>query len=193
MAERSRAARRMSDVPNPARLALLTGPVGAGKTTAAERVAGLASRRGLTCGGLLAPAMRNACGYKVGIWGMDVSAGERRILARTDRELGGPTVGPYSFDRAALEWAVGVIESALGRCDLVLVDEIGKLELWQGTGLAPILPHLIAERVSRILVVVRRSLLADLQTRLRGVVPSVFHLNPANRETLPQQIVDRLF
>ena len=42
-----------------ARIGLLTGPVGVGKTTVAERVAGLAQRQGLVCGGVLAPAMVN--------------------------------------------------------------------------------------------------------------------------------------
>ena len=68
----------------PPRVLLLTGPIGVGKTTVAERVAGLALRQGLACGGLLAPAMLNACGQKAGIWGMDVATGERRQLARTD-------------------------------------------------------------------------------------------------------------
>lgn len=176
----------------PARLGLLAGQVGAGKTTAAERVAGLALRRGWTCGGLLAPAMHNACGQKVGIWGVDVAGGERRLLARTDRDLGGPAVGPYSFDGAALDWAVGVVESALGRCDLLIVDEIGKLELWQGIGLAPILPRLAAGEAPCALVIVRDSLLTELQTVLAAIEPLVFRLDEGNREELPCRIVDCL-
>ena len=182
----------MNGVTRPARLGLLVGPVGAGKTTAAERVAGLVLRRGLTCGGLLAPAMRNACGRKIGIWGVNVADGQRRILARTDRDLGGPAVGPYSFDGAALEWAVGVIESALGRCDLLLVDEIGRLELEQGIGLAPVLPYLAAGGGICTLVVVRDSLLAELRARLRGNEPLTFHLDLENRDTLPRRIVAEL-
>jgi nucleoside-triphosphatase THEP1 len=38
-------------------IGLLTGPVGVGKTTVAERVVSLAPMRGLDCAGLLAPAM----------------------------------------------------------------------------------------------------------------------------------------
>ncbi len=176
----------------PARLGLLVGEIGAGKTTAAGRVAGLVLRRGWTCGGLLAPAMHDACGQKIGIWGLDVAGGERRPLARTDRDLGGPAVGDYSFDGTALDWAVGVIESALGRCDLLIVDEIGKLELWQGIGLAPILPRLAAGEAPCALIVVRASLLAELRATLTGIEPVVFHLDRSNRDTLPSQIVDRL-
>ena len=131
------------------RIGLLTGSVGVGKTTVAERVAGLARRQGIHCGGLLAPAMVNSCGQKVGIWGVDISTGERCVLARTDRDLGGPAIGFYSFDASALDWAVGVLDSAIGACDLLIVDEIGKLELWRGIGLAPVLPRLSAGEVER--------------------------------------------
>ena len=178
-------------------IGLLTGPVGVGKTTVAERVVGLARRKGLLCGGLLAPAMTNSCGQKAGIWGVDVETGERRILARTDRNLSGPLVGPYSFDAQALDWAVGVINRALEpatprACDLVVVDEIGKLELWHGTGLAPVLPRLAAGAGSRSLVLVRRSLLGELQARLAPAEQVVFAVDEENRGALAPQILTAL-
>ncbi|MGD2206958.1 MAG: nucleoside-triphosphatase [Anaerolineae bacterium] len=167
------------------RIGLLTGPVGVGKTTVAERVVSLAQRRGLTCGGLLAPAMKTSAG----IWGVDVRNGERRVLARVDRDLGGPTVGPYSFDQASLEWAVSVVERAIGACDLLVVDEIGKLELWRGIGLAPLLPLLSAGETSRALVVVRDSLLTELQARLGSIQQIVFEVSQENREEIPGHIL----
>jgi nucleoside-triphosphatase THEP1 len=178
-------------VPIP-QIGLLTGPVGVGKTTAAERVVGLARRQGLTCGGLLTPAIKNSCGQKVGIWGVALPGGERRILARTDRDLGGPRVGQYIFDAGALDWAVGALDSALGACDLFVVDEIGKLELWRDIGLAPILPRLAVGATHRSLVLVRDSLLAELQERLGEVEQVVFRITEENREVLPLQVVEHL-
>jgi nucleoside-triphosphatase THEP1 len=168
---------------------LLTGPVGVGKTTVAERLAGLAHRQGLRCAGLLAPAMKNRCGQKVGIWGVNLASAERRILARTDRDLGGPAVGPYSFDGGALAWAVQVIASTIEGCDLLIVDEIGKLELWQGDGLAPVLPRLAAGEADRALVLVRDGLLAELQARLAAVDQVVFRVTEENRAGLPAQVL----
>ena len=186
-----------------ARIGLLTGPVGVGKTTIAERVVGLARQRGLVCGGLLAPAMLTQCGQKAGIWGVDILSGERRILARTDRDpaglspsdpdLPGPNVGAYSFDGAALAWAAGVVEDAVGACDLLVVDEIGKLELWRGTGLAPILPRLASGQVQRSLVLVRDFLLPELQSRLGSTEQVVFRASRDNRGELPPRILEGLF
>jgi nucleoside-triphosphatase THEP1 len=183
---------------NGARVGLLTGAVGVGKTTVSERVFGLARRRGLACGGLLAPAMVNSCGQKAGIWGVDILTGERRILARTDRALDGPAVGPYSFDSEALEWAVSAVETALDLApsrprDLLIVDEIGKLELWHNIGLAPILPRLASGEVGRSLVLVRDSLLAELQSRLGPVEQVVFEVHEDNRRELPAHILERFF
>lgn len=176
---------------------LLTGPVGIGKTTVAERVVGLARRQGLACAGLLAPAMRNSCGQKIGIWGVDILTGDRRILARTDRNLGGATVGPYSFDARALSWAAGVIDLGLSSaagdpCDLLVVDEIGKLELWHGTGLAPCLPRLAAGGAHRSLILVRDSLLAELQSTLAPVEQRVFRVTEENRRDLASHILECL-
>ncbi len=175
-----------------ARIGLLTGPVGVGKTTVAERVVGLARQRGFTCGGLLAPAMTDLCGQKVGIWGVEILSGERRIVARTDRELDGPTTGPYSFDAAALDWAVTAIEGAMRACDLLIVDEIGKLELERGLGLAPILPRLAAGEAGRSLVLVRDSLLSELQVRLGSAEQVVFKVGAENRETVAPCILESL-
>ena len=172
-----------------ARIGLLTGPVGVGKTTVAERVVGLALRKGLVCGGLLAPAMVNSCGQKAGIWGMGIGTGERRVLARTDRDLGGPSIGLYSFDAAALDWAVGVVDGAIGACDLLIVDEIGKLELWRGIGLAPVLSPLSVGEAERALILVRDSLLSEFKARLGPVEQVVFRVLEGNRDALPPDVV----
>jgi len=175
-----------------ARVGLLTGPVGVGKTTVAERMVGLARRQGLVCGGIVAPAMVNSCGQKAGIWGVELGTGERRVLARTDRDLGGPSVGPYSFDAAALEWAAAAVDKAIGACDLLIVDEIGKLELWRGIGLAPVLPRLAAGEAERALILVRESLLSELQARLAPVEQVVFRVGEEDRGELPPSVLSEL-
>jgi nucleoside-triphosphatase THEP1 len=174
------------------RIGLLTGPIGVGKTTVAEGVVRLAHQQGFTCGGLLAPAIKDSCNQKVGIWGIDIQSGERRILARTDRHPIGPSIGPYHFDQDALDWAIARIEQAVARRELLIVDEIGKLELQQGVGLAPILPLLTSSQVSHALVLVRNSLLAELRARLVVVEQIEFYVTEQNRVELPPLVLENL-
>ena len=74
----------------------------------------------------------------------------------------------------------------------LLVDEIGKLELWRGVGLAPVLPRLAAGEVERALVLVRDSLRAELQAKLGPVDQRVFEASEGNLGTLPRQILEGL-
>jgi len=111
-----------------------------GKTTVCQAVADLTRRRGYRPGGVITPALYSSHGAKLGFEAVDVGSGERWPLARTDQETGGPRVGPYSLDPAGLARALKVLERAISAgCDLLMVDEIGPLELEQGEGFAPIL------------------------------------------------------
>jgi nucleoside-triphosphatase THEP1 len=150
---------------------------------------------------------------KVGFEAVDVGSGERWPLAHTDpstilrqgsghcQELDGPRVGPYSFAPAALARALRVLRRAISAgCDLLMVDEIGPLELEQGEGFAPILDLLPVEGPTHTLIVVRPALLHPLLLRLRGAVGrpcrtgfTVFSVTEENRDELPLQIVETLW
>jgi nucleoside-triphosphatase THEP1 len=179
-------------------VALLSGPIGVGKTSVASRVADLAARRGYRVGGILAPALVGSRGRKIGIWAEAVRSGERRVLARTDLRLRGPRVGPYAFDAGVLAWANAALARDLPWADLLLVDEIGKLELGGGEGLAAILPQPDMRRTGlgttrRALVVVRATLLPILRLRLEGLAPVTFRVTQENRDHLAPGIADWLF
>ncbi|MFZ5917842.1 MAG: nucleoside-triphosphatase [Chloroflexota bacterium] len=178
---------------HPARLALITGEVGAGKTTAVGRIVELARAQGHTCAGVWSPA-RLENGLKTGIESVDLARGERRLLARVVTETSGQTLGRYRFDPAVLDWSNEVLARALAaRPDLLVIDEIGPLELEQGGGLAPALPPLAAGRVPRALLVVRAWLQDALRARLPGLDTAAFTVTAASRDALPQQVLDWLF
>ena len=184
----------------------LTGRRGVGKTTVCQAVAELARRRGYRPGGVITPALyvcpeprRRACPAdweltKVGFEALDVGSGQRWPLAHTDRDLGGSRVGPYSFDPTALARALKVLERAISAvCDLLMVDEIGPLELEQGEGFAPILDLLPFEGPTHTLIVVRPALLGPLRLRLRDTESAVFSVTEENRDELPLRIVEKLW
>lgn len=171
----------------------MTGDIGAGKTTAVGRIVALARARGYVCAGLLSPA-RVVDGTKTGIEAVDLSSGARRLLARVAIEGAGQRVGRYTFDPTVIVWAKRVLaEAVAARPDLLVVDEIGPLELERGDGLAPVLGTLAMGRMPRALIVVRSWLLEALRARLPGIPAAAFIVDVETRASTPERVVDWLF
>jgi nucleoside-triphosphatase THEP1 len=162
-------------------LVVLTGPIGAGKTTLCRQLAAAARARGAMVEGVVAPPIMGQVG-KVGMSAVDLHSGETRVLARTDQDLGGPDVGLYSFSRDTLEWVVSCCSDALAGTGTVFIDEIGRLELERGCGLAPLIPLLAAPRCAPTVVVVRDSLLKELRLCLAEAVPQLVRVTPWTRD-----------
>jgi nucleoside-triphosphatase THEP1 len=186
--------KRMHDVwPGIERLALVTGDIKVGKTTVVGQVVTSARARGYVCAGLWAPA-HVVDGRKTGIEAMDLSSGERHLLARAATGEAGERVGRYIFDPAVIAWANGVLaEAVAARPDLLVIDEIGPLELERGGGLAPALESLAAGRVPRALVVARTWLLDALRARLPGIQIAAFAVDVETRAAMPERVVSWLF
>lgn len=121
------------------RLIVLTGPRGAGKTTVCQSLIAQARAAGWSVAGLLSPALF-ADGVKTGIQAQALLTDETRLLAQAVAD--GPEIGNDSahlrfgrwlFDRAVLDWGNEVLAAATP-CDLLIVDELGPLELLHGSG-----------------------------------------------------------
>jgi len=175
------------------RIALITGDIEAGKTTAVGQIVALARAQGYVCAGLWSPA-HCVADTKTGIVAANLSSGERRLLARMETGAAGERMGRYTFDPDILDWANRLLASAIAaRPDLLVVDEIGPLELERGGGLAPALALLAAKSVPRTLIVVRAWLLDALRARLPGIPTAAFAVDLETRERVPEQVVSWLF
>jgi nucleoside-triphosphatase THEP1 len=145
------------------RLILVTGAIGCGKTTYCRQEIDAAQHAGLDVAGVLSPA-RFEQGVKVGIDVLDLRSGEMRPLAHlraTEAALNaaGVITQRWRFDTEALAWANQVLATATP-CDLLVVDELGPLELEQGRGWMAALAAIDARTFDTALIVVRNSLLA---------------------------------
>ena len=139
------------------RLWMLTGGRGAGKTTFCRSLAAHAHLRGWSIAGLLSPAVFEGA-VKTGILAEDVYTGETRPLAVSKQHLSFDLqLGRWFFDRSTLAWGNQVIQKSTP-CHLLIIDELGPLELIRQEGWRAALDVLRGNGYQIALVVVRPEL-----------------------------------
>jgi nucleoside-triphosphatase THEP1 len=148
--------------PRGAAVVVLTGGSGAGKTTLLLGLADRLRAAGLTVGGIAAPVVR-VDGDRVGYDIVALDTGATAPLCRTEGEERSPAVGPFRFRAEGLALGRAAL-AASDRCDVVLVDEIGPLEL-RGEGWAPALPPLWSRDGAVVVLAVRPGLVGAVAAR----------------------------
>lgn len=150
------------------RLLLVEGERGSGKTSALREAARLARTAGLRVAGLLTEQERDEAGMPLQSRLVDLAGGESRLLALRGGKLGGPSwppagrgpagLAPFSFSEEAFAWGLARLEAALDAAQaeagglggeeaplrLLILDEVGPVELELGLGFAPFLTRLEA-------------------------------------------------
>jgi len=166
---------------------MLSGALGAGKTTLCATVAALARAQNLVVAGVLTPTRQTNDG-RIGRDVEDLRSGERRPLAEPAGTATGLTMGDWQFHADGLAWGTTILRHATP-CDLLIIDELGPLELIRGEGWAIGVDLLRAGDYRLALVVIRPALLPDLQARIVGQKSLTLVVTGANREHLPGQIM----
>jgi nucleoside-triphosphatase THEP1 len=158
----------------PKHIAILTGPFGSGKTTACRQLADLAQQRGLDCAGIVCPARFDGTD-KVGIDLLNLRTGECHPLAEADNQPSELRTTLYRFDAEVMAWGATSLDMACP-CDVLIVDEIGPLELERGQGWVNALDVLREGQFDLAVVVVRPSLVDAFRTAVGDVTMSLFTL-----------------
>lgn len=148
-------------------LLLLTGLNGIGKTTWCLKLMEIAKKQGLEIEGIVSPGIYSG-GKKTGIEIMDVRSGEKRLLAELN--LGkkqGISTPRWSFDPDSITWANEILATR-SESKLLIIDELGPLELLRGEGFLAGLSRIDAREFQLAIVVVRPSLLPKALQRWPG-------------------------
>ena len=166
---------------------VLTGPVHAGKTTFLEQACRRWSERGLSCAGFLSPAVTDENG-KTGYDLLELPGGVRRAYLRRREEPGAERIGPFAFVAGALDRARSILRDP-GRAGLLVVDEVGPLEL-RGGGLWPVLHEALRRPERTSLLVVRDAIVGELAAALAPLVPVVFDVrDPEDRRLIDERVL----
>lgn len=111
------------------RIQLLTGTPGIGKTTVLTNAVNILKENGVYVGGMISREVREK-GLRVGFELLDLASKRRGWLAHIAQKEG-PQVGKYHVNLSDLE-VVGAaaIEQAVEKCAVIVIDEIGPMELF---------------------------------------------------------------
>ena len=141
-----------------ARLVILTGERGSGKTALCSLLIESARKAGWQVRGLMAPAVFEA-GQKTAIDALDLKSGLRQPLARVRQDKdAGILTDHWTFDPQVLEWGNQILKDSIP-CDLLVVDELGPLELLRNQGWTSALTVLDRGFFNLAVVVIRPELL----------------------------------
>ncbi len=167
----------------------LTGRPGIGKTTIIMKVVEELKKRGFKVGGMISKEIREK-GKRVGFKIIDVKQKREGILAHINQKSG-PRVSKYRVNLEDLE-TIGVkaIEDALLSDDVIIIDEIGKMELFSKKFIN------VVERVLSSNKVVLGTVHARSSHRLAkyirsGRIPGikVYEVSERNKDQLPSIIL----
>lgn len=148
---------------------------GAGKSSLCRRLVQAARRRGVDVAGVFSPGVFASDGgggvTRIGIEVEHIRAGERRLLAMRTKSAASPQpgfdlpVGCWWFNPQTSHWADQALAESCP-CDVLIVDEIGPLELARGEGLQQGVTALQSRQYRLGIVVVRPELRGPAEARL---------------------------
>jgi nucleoside-triphosphatase THEP1 len=168
-----------------ARFVALVGQKGSGKTTAMQGIIASLEERGLEVGGVVQPAVE-AEGRREGYDVVDLRTDHRRPLARRGRD------GGFEFSRDVFSWAGERLRDAHAACDVLALDEAGRLEA-RGEGHLAALADLldVPGKAAVLVAAVREGCLEALAERLgRPDLTIEAPLDAGGRESAASRIAE---
>jgi nucleoside-triphosphatase len=168
-------------------LVLVEGRPAVGKTTVVRRLATLLRQVGVPLAGFVTEELRER-GLRVG-FAIETFEGGQAVLAHVDLP-GPPRVGKYGVDLPAFERLALPALASAPDAGVVLIDELGKMELASGAFRVAV-SQLLEEPIALVATVhVASHPFTDALKRRPAV--ELVRINARNRDELPAQLAARL-
>lgn len=160
----------------------VTGRPKSGKTTLIRRVVEELKKMGLRVGGFITPEEKEH-GTRTGFHVKDLESGREAVLAVAGG--GGPKVGKYGVDVKSFEGIALPVMGRFGEYDVIVVDEIGRMEL-ESARFADALEEILNSETPLIAALHR-----DFVERY-GLFGEVFTLTLDNHEAVYNELVGKI-
>lgn len=172
-----------------ARLFLITGIPGVGKTTLVSKIVMELRKKGVSVGGIYSTERRKDK-MRTGFIITDLLTGFQRELASITGE--GPRIGKYKINLKNLaEFAAPAVENALNNSDIIVIDEVGPMELMSPEFRRAI--KKVSESSKPAIIVVHLTMKDPLIDELKERNDAIYYeVTPQNRDKLPSTIVEEL-
>lgn len=164
------------------RLILLTGIPGVGKTTLISKVVYLLRKEGISVGGIYSKERREGR-TRVGFVMIDLLTGFQAELASMGGE--GPRMGRFRVSLTNLsDFASKAVERALSDSELIVIDEVGPMELMSPEFRRAVKKVLESGKPALMVVHMRMNdpLVEEIKERHDA---KMYQVTPENRDTLP--------
>jgi nucleoside-triphosphatase len=168
----------------------LTGDPGSGKTTVIRKVCDSLSAQDRKVGGMVSLEIREG-GVRVGFQVEDIATHNVCVLAHVNR-TSGPKIGRYRVNLSDLSRVgAAAIASAIDKADIIVVDEIGPMELCSSSFIEAVRRAL--ESRKDVLGTIHKHASDPLVRSIKSNPEyQIIEINHANRDGLPQTLVERL-
>ncbi len=165
---------------------VLTGGRNSGKTLVCNDLAAEARARDMDVAGIMTSLSGPELQAPREV--IDLRTGASRLFGVPTHAGSDPLAPGWALQAEVFEWASGVLTRATP-CDLLIVDEIGPLELVGGRGWVVALEVVRRRDYGAALVVCRPDLLDRLEESLEGPPAASFEADPENSDALPDLIL----
>ncbi len=165
----------------------LSGLPGVGKTTTLIKTIEILEEEGFVVGGMITEELRED-GRRTGFYVLDWMSKEKKVFAHKNYESR-YRVGKYGIDIGILEEVgIGALQRAMEEADVIVIDEIGKMEV-ESKKFVAVVREILDMDKHLIMTLHKKSRNPLLQEIRRRDDIRMLEVTPINRNLLPFKIV----
>lgn len=165
----------------------ITGLPGSGKTYTLKRVIEMLQKDNITIGGMMDEKVTDGR-HEIGLTVCNLMTGEKVVFASSDNESK-ITTGNLGVDLSMFESiSIEAIKNACASCDLIVIDEVGKVEVESQAFVDAVKEALDVDK-PMIITLHKKSRNPLLQDIRRRDDVRILEVTPTNRNLLPFKII----